>query len=431
MIDENKVPFDEDAETTILSSLLLTSDLKGHIEKPNYYFNHVDAARLANLDILMMTQGYRRFEYYDIISGKDPTIYNIPEQGIEISGTLRTTSGIPVSNGNLHLIIPDKIYAADVKSDPSGYFKFSNVVFQDSSQLIVSAKNNYNGKNMMIMLNNETAPGLVKNINAPDNVVNIDSTLAIYLQNTKKQYSTSHVLTEVVIKAEAKKPSHTDYPALSGLNQQPDHVINSQQFSGCNDLLQCLTVTAFGITFNTEDGEFYVSRDYNQGNKTKHVQFYYNGMAVETSFLTSIDPKTVESVEIFLNDGLSGINKMTDTKGVVVINGKKMPKGEKISFNDLQKLLPKQNELTITPMGYAKVRDFYVPKYGVARSTQYSPPDLRTTIYWNPKITIDKTTGKASFDYFNADGKGTYRVVLEGLDYDGNIARYIYRYKVD
>ena len=38
VVDETKVPYDEHKETTILSNLLLTSDLKGYIERPNYYF---------------------------------------------------------------------------------------------------------------------------------------------------------------------------------------------------------------------------------------------------------------------------------------------------------------------------------------------------------------------------------------------------------
>ena len=58
-------------------------------------------------------------------------------------------------------------------------------------------------------------------------------------------------------------------------------------------------------------------------------------------------------------------------------------------------------------------------------------PDLRTTIYWNPKVITDKVTGKASFDFPNADGRGNYRVVIEGIDIDGNLARSVYRYKVE
>jgi hypothetical protein len=429
VINESKVPFDENAETTILSSLLLTSDLKGYIEKPNYYFNHMDATRAADLDVLMLTQGYRRFSYSDIIVDKNPTIYTIPEQGIEISGTLRTMSGIPVANGNVHLIIPDKIFATDVNTDANGYFKFTKLNIPDSSQVIISAKNNVNGRNLMLMLNNDTYAPLTKNINTPDNVVNIDSALNIYLQNTKKQYGNIHVLKEVVIKAksEEKKPSHLDYPALVGLSPEADHVISGVQLNGCNDLLTCLKGSALGFTFDNQD--FYITRDYSQGNKSTPVQVYFNGMPVETSYLSNINPTTVESVEIFLNNGITNIGSLNNTKGILVVNSKKIPTGEKISFSQLKEMLPQKNILTITPFGYAKTRNFYIPKYTVT-NIRLETPDLRTTVYWNPQIITDKT-GKASFEYFNSDNKGTYRALIEGLDADGNIARYIYRYKVE
>ncbi|MEO6977603.1 MAG: hypothetical protein ABI113_04460, partial [Mucilaginibacter sp.] len=56
--------------------------------------------------------------------------------------------------------------------------------------------------------------------------------------------------------------------------------------------------------------------------------------------------------------------------------------------------------------------------------------DLRSTIYWNPTV-VTGPDGKASFEFFNADGKGTYRVVVEGIDAEGNLGRQVYRYKVD
>jgi len=429
VIDENKVPFNEDSETTILSSLLLSSDLKGYIEKPNYYFNHVDATRVADLDLLMLTQGYSKFSYSDIIADKNPQISYLPERGIEITGTVRTGTGIPVSRGNVHMVIPDKIYSTDAVTDVAGNFKFSNITFTDSSQVVLSAKNNAGGKYMVITANNETFPALSHNINSPDNIVNIDSTLTTYLQNSKRQYSTLHVLKEVVIKAksEVKKPSHLDFPELMGLSQQADHTINGDQLVGCNFLLDCLKGAAFGLTFDNDN--FYVSRDYNQGNKSTPVAIYYNGGPVDESFLMTLDPKTIESVEIFLNDGLSSINKMSNTKGVLVINAKKAPKGEKISLSQLKEMLPQNNIITIRPMGYAKTREFYVPKYNVAKPN-ITVSDLRTTVYWNPKIITD-ATGKASFEFFNADGKGNYRAILEGIDGDGNLAHYVYRYKVE
>jgi hypothetical protein len=44
---------------------------------------------------------------------------------------------------------------------------------------------------------------------------------------------------------------------------------------------------------------------------------------------------------------------------------------------------------------------------------------------------VTHNEGKASFGFFNADGKGTYRVVVEGIDSDGNLGRQVYRYKVE
>lgn len=426
--DESKVPYDENSETTILSNLLLTSDLKGYIEKPNYYFNHVDSIRRGDLDVLMLTQGYRRFSYSDVVYDKNPQIYYLPEQGISLTGILRTSMGLPVAHANIHLTIPDKIFYTDATTDASGNFGFSNLVFQDSSKVILSAKNNPGASNLAITANGETYPLVAKNINAPDNVTNIDSVLTTYLRNTRMQYG-NHVLQEVVIKAkpQEKRPSHLDHPSLAGLSPVPDHLINGAQLTGCNDLLTCLKGGAMGLTYDND--QFYITRDYVSGNKNTPVQVYMDGVPVETTYLMNIQPSAVESVEIFLNNGITNIGALNNTKGVLEVNSKVIPKGEKISLSQLKQMLGSPNVVTLSPMGYAKTKEFYVPKYTVAKPS-IENPDLRTTIYWNPKVITDKATGKASFDFSNADGMGNYRVVVEGIDIDGNLAHYVYHYRV-
>ena len=57
-------------------------------------------------------------------------------------------------------------------------------------------------------------------------------------------------------------------------------------------------------------------------------------------------------------------------------------------------------------------------------------PDLRSTIYWAPELVTDKE-GNASIEFNNADGRGTYRVVIEGVDEKGNIGRQVLNYKVE
>jgi len=84
--------------------------------------------------------------------------------------------------------------------------------------------------------------------------------------------------------------------------------------------------------------------------------------------------------------------------------------------------------MTYVFKGFYKAREFYSPAY-TGPKTDTQTPDLRTTIYWNPDINTDKD-GKASFEYFNADTKGTYRVVVEGIDENGNLGRQVFRYIV-
>ncbi|WP_231459080.1 carboxypeptidase regulatory-like domain-containing protein [Pedobacter sp. Leaf132] len=426
VVDETKVPLNEDGATTILTSLLLSSDLKGYIEKPNYYFNGTDAKKLSDLDALLLTQGYRSYSYTDIIANKLPKITIPPEQGIEVSGILRMGNGIPVRKGQLLLTIPDKRFNLEGVTDPVGNFKFSNLVLNDSSKVTITAKYNVNYKNMAISLNGTPAPSVSKNFSVPDEVLNIDSTLTSYLDNSKKQYSYLHTLKDVTIKGTAvPKVSHKDYPALSGLGQMADHEIAGDRLTGCALLINCLQTMATGVTY--VDNNFYVSRDYNQGKKIP-MGVFINGMLVDVNQLNTIQTSTIESVEIFLRDELGLVNRANNINGVLVINQKKAPKGTKISKSQLLDMLPKNYEVTFSPQGYDKERQFYMPKYDVPANLNRN--DLRTTIYWNPKVITDKATGTSSFDFYNADGKGQYKVVVEGIDENGNVGRSIFRYTV-
>src|SRR5690606_11913461 len=129
VIDETKVPHEENSALTILSNLLLTSDLQGYVEQPNYYFSQPDGIASEALDILLLTQGYRRFSYEDIMAERYPQVYFLPEQGIEISGMLRLNNGKPVPNGGLLLSIPDRSFRTDVYTDENGQFVFKDLVF--------------------------------------------------------------------------------------------------------------------------------------------------------------------------------------------------------------------------------------------------------------------------------------------------------------
>ncbi len=432
VVDEALVPYDQDDETTILSHLLLSSDLRGFIEKPNYYFAHSDETANSNLDILMLTQGYRRFSYKNIIADKNQQINYLPEYGIDITGSLRTNTGLPVSKGNVRLYIPDKAYSTQVSTDINGNFRFPNVLLADSSKIKLSARDNPNGTNMVLKIDPLVQPPNSQFINPAGTIANIDSTLRPYLQNSVKQQNAlnkPHELKEVVIKEKAAptKVSHQDFPAMQGLALDPDHTVSGTKFAGCIAFVQCLATEAVGITYDNYN--FYLTREYNAASSTRiPMAIYVNGMAVDYSYLSNIDGNNIESVEIFNTDGFSNINRTSNTKGVLEVNLKKQPKGEKISKEDFLNMLPKTYEAEFSPIGYNSTRLFYSPKYEDP-SKALEVIDYRSTIYWSPTVLTDKN-GLANLEFYNADGVGPYRAIVQGIDKDGNIGWYVYHYKV-
>lgn len=427
VVDETKVPYDEAHETTILSNLLLTSDLKGYVEAPNYYFTEPDAGKQAALDALLMTQGYRRFSYTDIMADKYPPVHFLPEQGIEISGVLRLNNGKPVPNGGLLLSIPDISFRTDVYTDQQGRFVFKDLQFTDSARVTINARGNDNYRDMVINIDPSQFPEIAPTSYRADNVLNIDQQFAGYLDNSRNEYRTSVLLEEVEVTASAGPSyTHRDYPAISGLGMA-DHQIDGDRLQGCNNLIMCLQTALTGITYDAQSQLFFITRDYNAGGRIP-VQFFVNGMPMDVNGLNGILPSDVEGIEIFFRDELGTVSRTYQNNGTVSIYTKKVEKAPRMSLSEIESLLPKSNIIDLTPLGYVKERKFYTPKYDTPDRRAVN--DIRTTVYWNPEVATGED-GTAALEYYNADGKGNYRVVVEGVDENGNIGRKVYRYTVD
>ena len=135
VINESRVGIDENAESTIMNNLLLTSDLKGYIEQPNYYFANANDQSKADLDILMLTQGYRRFEWKQVLNNTNQSPAWLPEKSLELSGTLKTPSGKPVPNGKVTLVATKQNILRDTTTDINGNFKFTGLSLPDTNKI--------------------------------------------------------------------------------------------------------------------------------------------------------------------------------------------------------------------------------------------------------------------------------------------------------
>ena len=73
----------------ILTDLLLSSELKGFIPNPTYYFESEDKEHLQNLDLLMMVQGWRRYDINDMLANQD--LRYTPEKNLTVEGAVYPT----------------------------------------------------------------------------------------------------------------------------------------------------------------------------------------------------------------------------------------------------------------------------------------------------------------------------------------------------
>lgn len=424
--NETQVPVNEDDESSILSNLLLTSDLKGYVEKPNYYFNSVNEKTRADLDVLMLTQGYRRFEWQKILNDEFPPITFQPEKSLQVSGHVTTFGGKPIIHGKVTLVSTKQgFFYMDTVTDEHGRFTFGNLVFGDSIRFIVQARTSKDHKNVQIDRDNMAPRFITTGKNAPDMRVNINTGLSAYLQSSKQFHDAqvrnglgnhSIVLKEVVI-SDTRHPKLQYSDNLNGPGNA-DQVLTSKQFPpGCINITQCLQGYLIGVLFN------------NNGIATSTrggvMKYIVDGMPTDADMVNSISSNDIASIEVLRTPMYYAIyGSESGPGGAIIITTKRGP-----DLDDEAMSRPAPGIITFSPTGYYKGRVFYSPNYDDPK-TNKEVADLRTTIFWKPNLITGKD-GNTSFEYFNAGSKGTYRVVIEGIDNDGNIGRKVFRYKVE
>src|SRR5262249_39237242 len=98
VVDDKLLSFADDKSGNILAKLLLEPDIKGRVEEAKFYFDPQEPKADSALDYLLMTSGWRRFVWKEVIAGNYPRFYYSPERAV-IAGIVRNhNTGIPLSD---------------------------------------------------------------------------------------------------------------------------------------------------------------------------------------------------------------------------------------------------------------------------------------------------------------------------------------------
>ncbi|MNE22973.1 TonB-dependent Receptor Plug Domain protein [compost metagenome] len=211
---------------------------------------------------------------------------------------------------------------------------------------------------------------------------------------------------------EQRKASETS-ANLNG-SGRADFVVTSDMLDNCTTLEQCLIGRVAGLII--QNGEPYLMRNLSSG---QPMSIILDGMNVGSDFLDNIIPSDVETIEVLKSVGNTAIYGSQGGGGVLIITTKRGGGYSSSSFAP--------GIMTYAPKGYPQIRQFYSPKYSPTEPDNRA--DLRNTVYWQPHL-LTNTDGKGQFSFFNTDEAGTYRIVVEGIDMAGRLARAVYTYEV-
>lgn len=387
----------------ILSNLLLTSDLKGYVEDPAFYFLNQDARTLRSIDYLMMTHGWRRHKMENVLRTPSLNFTNYIEKGQTISGRIMGFFGANVKKGPICVLAPKYNIIATTETDEKGQF-IVNTSFRDSTTFLVQARTKKGFAGVDILMDPPQYP--VATHKAP--YFNGATTfMEDYLMNTRDQYMEGGMrvynLKEVTVTAKRERPSSKSI-YTGGINT----------YTVEEDRLQGYGQTAFDAASRLPSVTITNGSEIHIRNNSEPAIIVIDDIVYEDASDILKDIQVSDMSSISLLRGADAVILGPRASGGAVV----------ITLKDPRNLpaRPAQGIITYTPLGYSESVEFYHPTYDTPEKKNAQRSDFRSTVYWNPELRLD-AEGKATIEYYTPDSTAPEDIIIEGVDKNGKVCR--------
>jgi len=400
----------------IVSTLLLSQELRGHVEQPAWYF--ANRGRTGQLDLLMLTQGWRRYDVQKTLKGDITETKVKPETSMSISGVV-TSDITPRGKKNVVVTMSSNRggLAYTGVTDALGRFCFNSFEMPDSTGYMLMAQSAKGSMNVVLRVDKMSYPAVATSLSlaSPSDSYEYSDIST----NTTRGQSWSHKNGMVFlpeIEVNAIKPPRTQYELLAKFGGTTIHR-ESLEKEGNKSILNVLRNACIsGLMYNSDrewfnyrnkevylfvDGTL-VSSNYDRGNSI------IDTWSMIQAYMQSLLASDVYQVDILKGHsvnglpGIGGIDALSFDKCAILI-----------TTNRSSKSFHRTNVALINPLGYQRPAAFYNPKFDALE--KYA---LRQTVYWNPTLRIIK--GKLNFEFIQ-NGERELRLNIEGVDDKGKI----------
>jgi hypothetical protein len=420
----------------ILSDLLLSSEIKGYINNPGFYFQSNDNAHQQALDLLMLTQGWSNYSW-QLMSGKKPfTLKHHMDKQLYIEGHVasimmkRKMKNVDVS---LLLMTDSTSQQGKCPTDSVGEFNFGLLDYTGSARLILQTKVDNKLKGTRIMLDRNFMPDPRAYFNSELLAVQqfvspSDSSRAALLDSIQMGQKLSmserdHLLKEVVVKEKS-------LPAKISLRYDVDKEMDKMEDTGDwqpTDIYSFLEKTNKYVS-TTIDEQGNTTAKYKGRNLKIVVRTSKNSVSdAEESIGT--DPATSSNhfvTTMPLIDEIESVSIVEDASSILRLSGRLDMDPTRTAICIIVRksnYKPIVNGMRTTSFdGYAYVRQFYTPQYDRYRAP--GEKDIRRTLYWNPNVQTN-SQGQATISFPNNNKRTTkFNISAETVTQNGIIGAY-------
>ncbi len=421
----------------IASSFLLTSDIKGYIHNPGYYFATSEEKTLQHLDLLLMTQGWRRFNWNQIKGEEKITLAYTVETFMNVRGKVnKTDRKETITNGTVSFIIKAEdsttILSTATITD-KGEFIVDSINFTKAATVSYEGNNNKNKLPVDVIIYPSYIDSLKKSsnlssVNMDTSSIDVNSTLNGYIKSSFNalDLSDKEYLQNITVKT--KKISRLDSlqkEYVSPIYENSDQSIDTDENSSYSSIWQIMNARINGFSVNpyTAGGVTSATFARNEGinipneegaGTDRNIQFFLNEIPVSADVIDAIVPTDVALIKVYKGPLASPFG--ADGGAIAVYTKKGIGPG-KIHEKRFEKHKKR---------GFDFTREFYSPDYTANPELNKDKEDNRITLYWNPKMKQEKD-GSYTIQFHNNDIANKFKLVIQGIDKKGNL---IYREQI-
>lgn len=431
----------------ILSYFLLGSELKGNIEDPGYYFRKENENTANDLESLLLTQGWRKYNYQEI--DKDTLILEPHESAIQVKGTVKGLMSKKKNKEGINLTMVAYGQSTSIftqQTDSLGRFNFilPDEYGKEIKALIQSASQRGNNKNYTFTLDRRFIPKI--RYDQVNSIAQLDSTMVNLLQDrwNRNDFELTDdvtLLDEVYLQGYAMTPQHEKVTEAYG---EPDAVISGKALQkmagGYTSGLYNVLLSHFpeDINITRVDGiDSYLRADVMGSDATLIVVDGIPVKEYDYHLVPDMPVSEILSVEVirYAKNFTSLYNQVYptvfDTLGPpkIPVIGSVIAIYTEGGVGFLGANTAVGMIKTTIPV-FSRTREFYTPKYDNLQDKDWETPDLRDVIQWMPQLKPD-AKGHAITTFYNADQSGDVLVVIEGITTNGKIGYAEYTYIVE